>query len=266
MVSFPSLVRLSLKRLAVEVGRPAEVVPLSPAFGAGLQRVLRLVSAAVLLQLPGVGEAQVAAVAGVQLDARVDLHVGLELVGLPEPPAAHAALVRLLSGVHQQVAVVVLRRPELFAAMLTAVRLHPGVQQLVLPQLRRLQEAFAAEGTDVRPVAGVLPLVVLQHVPQVEGLPAGVAGELLGLLVALLVHPERAAAAETLQAHFAAERFDSGGPAARGAGQPALQVAVDQLLVFLQLTVVEKGFSTAVTHEGLLHTVNQHVGFQSPGS
>ncbi len=40
---------------------------------------------------------------------------------------------------------------------------------------------------------------------------------------------------------------------------------MDQLLVLLQLTVVEKRLPTEVAHEWLLCTMNQHVGLQSPG-
>lgn len=40
---------------------------------------------------------------------------------------------------------------------------------------------------------------------------------------------------------------------------------MDQLLVLLQLTVVEKRLPTQVTHEWLLHAVDQHVGLQGPG-
>ena len=94
--------------------------------------------------------------AGVQLNASMDLHVGLELVGLPEPPAAHAALVWLLPRVDQQVAVVVLWRPEFFATLLTAVRLDPSVQQLMLLKLRRQQEALVTDRADVRAVATVV--------------------------------------------------------------------------------------------------------------
>lgn len=75
------------------------------------------------------------ALAHVQFDARVDLHVRLELVGLPEASRAHGAFVGLLSAVDQQVALVVLRRPELFPARVAFVRFDSGVEQLVLAQL-----------------------------------------------------------------------------------------------------------------------------------
>lgn len=80
------------------------------------------------LELPGVRESAPAALAAVQLHARVNLHVRLELVRLPELPAAHGTLVRLFSGMDQQVAVVVLRRPELFATLFTPVWFDSGVQ------------------------------------------------------------------------------------------------------------------------------------------
>lgn len=192
--------------LAGELVRPGEGVPLFPVFGL---RVLSGVSTAVFLQLPGVGEAVLAALTGVQLDARVDLHVGLELVGLSELPAAHGALVGLLPSVDQQVAVVVLRRPELFATLLAAVRFDSGVQQLVLLQLRRQQETFLAHGADVRPVAAMLPQVVYVQVSQVEGLPTRVAGKVFVVGVALLMGLQRAAAAERFQTDFTAECFDS---------------------------------------------------------
>lgn len=123
-----------------------------------------------------------------------------------------------------------------------------------------------ADAADVWPLAAVLPQVVQVQVAQVEGLAAGAAGELFVLGVALLVRPECAAAAEALQADLTAEGFDF-------AGTPSLQpaallvlVAVHQLLVLLQLTVVEKRLPTEVTHEWLLCTVDQHVGLQSPGA
>lgn len=217
------------------------------------------------LELPGVGEAAAAALAGVQLDARVDLHVGLELVGLAELPAAHAALVGLLPGVDQQVAVVVLRRPELLATLVTLVRLDSRVQQLVLLQLRRQQEAAVAHAAHEGPVAAVLPQVVQVQVAQVEGLPTGAAGELLVLGVALLVGPQGAGAAEALQADLTDERFAAARPAsARHAA--LLPATVDQLLVLLQLAVVEERLPTQVAHERFLHTVDQHVCLQSPGS
>lgn len=246
---------------------PRENVFLFPAFAAALE-ALKFVSAGVFLELPGVGEAAAAALAGIQLHPRVDLHVRLELVGLPELPAAHGALVGFLSGVDQQVAVVVLRRPELFAALLALVRFNSGVQELVLLQLRHEQETFLADGADVRPVAAVLPQVVQVHVPQVEGFPAGAAGELFVLGVALLMRPQRGVAAEALETNLTGEGFQAARPPSPRRPRRLLSVLVvmDQLLVLLQLTVVEKCLSTAVAHERLLHAVNQHVGLQSPGT
>lgn len=220
----------------------------------------RVVSTAVLLQLPGLGEAAAAALAAVQLHTSVDLHVRLELVGLPELPVAHDALVGFLSGVDQQVAVVVLRCSELLPALFALVRFDASVQQLVPLQLRRQHEAFVADAADVRPLAAVLSQVEQVQVSQVEGLAAGAAGELFVLGVALLVCPERAAAAEALQADLTAEGFHFvGAPPLRHAAL-LLLVAVHQLLVLLQLTVVEKCLPTEVTHERLLRTVDQHVG------
>lgn len=178
-----------------------------PAFAAGLT-AQSILSAAVLLELPGLGETPATALAAVQLHPCVDLHVTLELVGLPEFPAAHCTLVGFLSGVDQQVALVVLPRPELLLTLVALVRFDAGVQQLVALQLRREHEAFVADVADVRPLAAVLPQVVQVQVPQVEGLPTGVARELLVLRVALLVRLERAAAAEALQTDPTAERFD----------------------------------------------------------
>lgn len=251
--------------LVCQAFSPRENVFLFPAFAAGLE-ALELVSTAVFLELPGVGEAAAAALAGVQLHPGVDLHVRLELVGLPELPAAHGALVGFLSGVDQQVAVVVLRRPELFAALIALVRFDSGVQELVLLQLRHEQETFLADAADVRPVAAVLPHVVQVHVSKVEGLPAGGAGELLVLGVALLVRPQRGVTAEALEADLTGEGFQSARPPSPRRPRRLLSVlvVVDELLVLLQLTVVEKRLSAEVAHERLLHTVNQHVGLQSP--
>lgn len=113
----------------------------------------------------------------------------------------------------------------------------------------------------------MLPQVIQVQVSQVEGLAADVAAELFVLGVALLVGPERAAAAEALQAGLTAEGFGAGGPAAApGAGLGLLSVLVDELLVFLELTVVEEGFPAVVAHEALLFSVNQHVRLQRPGA
>lgn len=185
---------------------------LSPPPGAPLPSAGRS-AAGVLPQLPGVGVAVPAVLAHVQLDARVDLHVGLELVGLSEPAAAHGALVRLLSAVHQQVALVVLGRPELFAARLALVRLDSGVEQLVLPQLRGVDETFVAVLAGVWPLPAVPAHVVEVEVAQVEGLPAGVAVEVFIRAVALLVGAQGAAGAEGPDAGLTAERFGPGAPA-----------------------------------------------------
>ncbi len=183
--------------LVCEALVPRENVLLFPAFAAGLE-ALKVISTAVFLELPGVREASPAALTGVQLHSGVDLHVRLELVGLPELSAAHDALVGFFSGVDQQVAVVVLWSSELFSTLFTLVRFDSGVQELVLLQLRHEQETFLADAADVRPVAAVLPHVVQVEVPQVEGLPTGVAGELFVLSVAFLVRPQRGVAAEAL--------------------------------------------------------------------
>lgn len=251
--------------LVCEAFRPREDILLFPAFAAGL-KALKVVSTAVFFELPGVGEAPPTALAGVQLHASVDLHVRLELVRLPELPAAHNTFVGFLSGVDQQVTVVVLRSPELFSALFTPVRFDSGVQELVLLQLRHEQETFLADAADVRPVATVLPHVVQVQVSQVEGLPAGVASELFVLGVALLVRPERGVAAEALQADLTAERFHSGRSPSPWDAPHLVLVVMHQLLVFLQLTVVEKCLPTEVAHEGFLHTMDQHVGLQSPGT
>lgn len=260
--------------LVCESVRPAEHGLLLPMFG--LRRVLHLVSTAVFLQLPRVGEPESAALAGVQLHAGVDLHVRLQLVRLTELPVADSALVGLLPGVDQQVSVVVLRRPELLPALLTLVRFDAGVQHLVALQLRQEQETLLADAADVRAVAAVLPDVVQVEVALVEGPAAGVAGELLVLVlrVALLVLPQTGAAAEALQADLTVERSRSRllvprprrpDPRARLSLHPAATLAVvDQLLVLLQLTVVEKRLPAEVAHEGFLHAVNQHVSLQSP--
>lgn len=249
--------------LVREAFGPRENVLFS-AFAAGLE-ARNVVSTAVFFELAGIGEAPPTALTGVQLHSGVDLHVRLELVGLSELPAAHGALVGFLSRVDQQVAVVVLRRPELFPALFTLVRFDAGVQELVLLQLRHEQETFLADAADVRPVAAVLPHVVQVQVSQVEGLPAGVAGELFVLSVALLVRPQRGVAAEALETDFAAERLQSARPASPRDAADLLSV-VDQLLVLLQLTVVEEGLPAEVAHERLLRAVNQHVSLQSPGA
>lgn len=106
----------------------------------------------------------------------------------------------------------------------------------------------------------MLPHVVQVHVSLVEGPAADVTVELFFLGMALLVRPQRGAAAEALQTDLTAERRDPSGPAS-----PLPPVFVmNHLLVFLQLTVVEERLPTHVAHERLLHTVNQHVGLQGP--
>lgn len=252
--------------LACELLCPGEFFLGFSALAAGVVCIKRVLSTAVFLELPGVREALSAAAAGVQLHAGVDLHVRLELVGLPELLAAHHALVGFLSGVNQQVAVVVLWCPELLPTLLTPVWFDTGVQQLVLLQLRREQETFLTNAADIRSVAVVLPHVVQVQVSQVEGLSTGFAGELFVFCMALLVRSQSGAAAEALETDFAAEGFDSGRPASHLSCLLAfLFIVVNQLLVLLQLTVVEKCLPTQITHEWLFHTVNQHVGLQSPG-
>lgn len=124
-----------------------------------------------------------------------------------------------------------------------------------------------ADGADVRPLAAVLLQVVQVQVAQVEGLAAGAAGELLVFCVALLMCLERAAAAEVLQAHLAAEGFDPVDvpPCLRHVARLVL-AAVHQLLVLLQLAVVEEGLAAKVAHEPLLGAVHQHVRLQGPRS
>lgn len=253
--------------LVCETFAPRKNVFLFPRFAAGLE-ALKVVSTVVFLELPGVGESPPTALTGVQLHPSVDLHVRLKLIGLSELPAAHNTLVGFLSGVDQQVAMVVLRRPELLAALFTLVRFDSSMQELVLLQLRHEQKTFLADAADVRPVATVLPHVVQVQVSQVEGLPAGAAGELFVLGVALLVRPQCGVAAEALQTDLTAEGLDAGRPPSpqHASSLLSLLVVVDQLLVLLQLTVVEKRLPTEVAHERLLHTVNQHVCLQSPGT
>lgn len=248
---------------------PSKVILGFSAFAAGLRQTLPIRSTVVFLQLPGVREALAALLTGVQLDASVDLHVRLELVGLPELAGAQQTRVGLFSGVHQPVPVEVLRSPEFFSTVITPVGFDPGVQQLVLLQLWRQQEASLADVTDERPVAVVLPHVVQVKVSLVEWLPADVAGELFVLAVALLMCPQCGAAAEALHTGFTAKRFDSAWPPS--SFHPPLILsfvctAVDQLLVFLQLTIVEKRLPTQITHEWLFHAMNQHMALQSPGA
>lgn len=214
--------------------------------------------------MPGVGETLPTVLAGVQLHARVNLHVRLELVGLPELPTAHGALVRFLPCVDQAVAVVVLWCPELFPTLVTPVRFDSSVQQLVLLQLRHEQEAFLTDAADVRTVATVLPHVVQVQVSQVEGLPAGVAGELFVLGMALLMHLQSSVGAEAPQTGSTAERLHHSLPPPRHSLLNL--VLVDEPLVLLQLTVIKKRLPTQVAHKSLLHTVNLHVGLQSPGT
>lgn len=242
---------------------PGELVLLLPVSGLCTRL---LVSTPVLLERSGLREASTAALAAVELHSRVHLHVCFHLIGLSEPAFTHGARVGPLPSVHQQVALVVLRGLELLAALLALVRLDSGVQQFVAFQLRWQQEAFVADGADVRPLAAVLPYVVEVEVAQVEGLPAGGTAELLVVGVALLVRPQGGAAAEGLQTELTAEGLGCGAaPPVRGAARLVL-VAVNKLLVLLQLTVVEEGLPAEVAHEGLLRTMDQHVGLQSPRS
>lgn len=123
-----------------------------------------------------------------------------------------------------------------------------------------------ADVADVWPLAAVLPEVVQVEVAQVEGLPTGGAAELFVLGVALLVRPQGGAAAEALHADLTAEGFGGAAAPPMGGAAHLVFVAVNELLVFLQLTVVEEGLPAEVAHEGLLCTVDQHVGLQSPRS
>lgn len=242
---------------------PGELVLLLPVSGPCTRL---LVSTPVLLERSGLREASAAALAAVELHSRVHLHVCFHLIGLSEPAFTHRARVGPLPSVHQQVALVVLRGLELLAALLALVRLDSGVQQFVAFQLRWQQEAFVADGADVRPLAAVLPYVVEVEVAQVEGLPAGGAAELLVVGVALLVRPQGGAAAEGLQTELTAEGLGCGAAPPVGGAARLVLVAVNKLLVLLQLTVVEEGLPAEVAHEGLLRSMDQHVGLQSPRS
>lgn len=108
--------------------------------------------------------------------------------------------------------------------------------------------------------------MVQVEVAQVEGLPAGGAAELFVLGMALLVCPQGGAAAEALHTDLTADGFGGGTAPPVGGASHLVFVAVNKLLVFLQLTVVEEGLPTEVAHEGLLCAVDQHVGLQSPRS
>lgn len=106
----------------------------------------------------------------------------------------------------------------------------------------------------------MLPHVIQVQMSQVEGFPTGVAGELFVLCVALLMRSQRGGTAEALQTDFATEGF---GPGRSASPQPRILpfrfIVMNQLLVLLQLTVVEKRLPTQVAHEWFFHTVNQHV-------
>ena len=226
-----------------------------------------------LLELPGVREPAAALAAGVQLDARVRLHVGLELVGLAEAPAAGRALVRPLVRVHAQVPLVVLRRAEGLAAALAGVRLVPGVEALVEEQLAPQVEGPGALGAGVRPLPAVLPQVVQVLVLEVEAALADGAAELLLRVVALLMGLQGACAAEGLDTHRAAEpaprraHLPSPASATTAAAAAVLRWAlVRHLLVLQQLTVVEEGLPTEVAHEGHGGSVDQRVFLQPPGA
>lgn len=106
--------------------------------------------------------------------------------------------------------------------------------------------------------------MVQVEVAQVEGLPAGGAAELFVLGVALLMCPQGGAAAEALHTNLTAEGFGGGTAPPVGGAAHLVFVAVNELLVFLQLTVVEEGLPAEVAHEGLLCAVDQHVGLQGP--
>lgn len=123
-----------------------------------------------------------------------------------------------------------------------------------------------ADGADMGPLTCVLSQVVQVEVPQMEGFPAGGAAELFGHGMTLLMCPQGGGAAEGLQTNFTAERLGGGAAPPVGGAAHLVFVAVNNLLVFLQLTVVEKGLSTEVTHEWLLCAMDQHVGLQSPRS
>ena len=96
---------------------------------------------------------------------------------------------------------------------------------------------------------------------------AHAAGELLLLRVAFLVQFERPRGGEATQANLPAEFFDSGLVPATGLGETLqavslLPVCVHVLLVHEQTAVKEKGFPTAVAHEGFGGTMDDHVGLE----
>lgn len=123
-----------------------------------------------------------------------------------------------------------------------------------------------ADGADMWPLTSVLPQVIQVEVAEMESFSAGGAAELFRLSMTLLMCPKGGAAAEGLQTNFTVERFGCGAAPSVGGAAHLVFVAMNELLVFLQLTVVEKGLSTEVTHERLLCSMDQHVGLQSPRS
>ncbi len=226
---------------------------------------LKAVTAAVFLELPGVGEAVTAVVAGVQLHPGVDLHVRLQLVGLAELTAADLAFVRPLSSVEFSVSVKVVARPESFAALFARVPFLSGVQSHVLLQTAQLQESLPAHAAAVEPLLAVPPHVVDKRTFTVERLPTGSTDELVFICVAFLVSPQRTGARKTFVADGTAEGLQPSWSLSL-LTRCCLLVPVHHLLVLQQFRVVKKCLSTKVTHKWFLGTVNKRVGLERPGS
>lgn len=201
----------------------------------------------------------------------MELYVSL----LPEPHPTHLTLVGLLPRVDARVSEVVCVDPEGPVALLALVRFLSRVLELVGFQSLADYEPLPANVTDEGPLPRVHASVVVVRGFVEEGLAAGVTAILLLTRVDELVPLQRAGTVEALVAGSAAERrhvhrrpvqpIDNSAvpscsaPSFQG---PRVSLGVTQPLVFLQMAVVEEGFPTEVTHEGLGGAVKEHVSFQ----
>lgn len=223
---------------------------------------------AVLLELPGVGEAAATLLARVELLPGVDLQVGLELVRLVELPVTVQTLKWLLARVDPQVSVEVSVRSEGLAALVALVRFLAGVNPLVLLQTAGVEKSLAAHVTNKRLLARVASLVIAERVFVVERLPAHAAVELLVLAVASFVKLEGARGAETSQAYFATERLDqrlvspSSLEKSLSAVRFLIPVGVHVPLVYQQPAVEEEGLAAQIAHKWFPGAVDEHVGLE----
>lgn len=171
------------------------------------RRHLRPVTA-VLPDLPWVREAPATLLAGVELLASVDLHVGLQLIWLVELPVTVQTFKWFLTRVDPQVSVEVSVGPEGLAALVAFVWFFTSVYSLMLLQTTGMEKSLPAHITNKGLLSWVASLMITERVFVMERLPTYAAVKLLVLTVTFFVEFEGTCGAETSQTYFATVRFN----------------------------------------------------------